>query len=77
MVDLIITELKLQVGSWEGPPVFGRTVNSISTKGSDYAHQSTTSHPGSSDLATALKDVGLLWKIFRKMFFEVFENARF
>ena len=26
-------------------PVFGQTVNRISTKGADYAHHSTTSHP--------------------------------
>ena len=40
----------------EGPPVLGRTVNPISTRGADYAHHSTTSPlPGFSDLATALK----------------------
>ena len=37
------------------PPVFGQTVNPISTKGADYAHHSTTSPPGFSDLATALR----------------------
>ena len=43
-------------GGWGAlaPPVFGRTVNPISTRGADYAHYSTTSLPGFSDLATAL-----------------------
>ena len=36
------------------PPVFGQTVNPISTRGAYYAHPSTTSSPGFSDLATAL-----------------------
>ena len=36
------------------PPMFGRTVNPISTRGADYAHHSTSSPPGFSDLATAL-----------------------
>ena len=36
------------------PPMFGRTVNHISTRGADYAHHSTTSPPKFSDLATAL-----------------------
>ena len=35
-------------------PVFGQTVNPISTMGVDYAHHSTTSPPGFSDLATGL-----------------------
>ena len=34
--------------------VFGQRVNPISTKGVDYAHHSTTSPLGFSDLATAL-----------------------
>ena len=34
--------------------VFGQTVNSISTRGADYAHHSNTSPSGFSDLATAL-----------------------
>ena len=34
------------------PPDFGRLVNPISTRGTDYAHPSTTSSPGFSDLAT-------------------------
>ena len=28
-----------------GPPIFGRTVNPISTRGADYVHHSTTSLP--------------------------------
>ena len=45
-----------QVGGWGNvsPPVFGQTVNPISTRGADYAHHSTTSPPKFSDLATAL-----------------------
>ena len=38
------------------PPMFGRTVNPISTRGADYAHHSTTSPLKFSDLATALFD---------------------
>ena len=38
-------------------PVFGRTVNPISTRGADYAHHSTKCPPGFSDLATALQYV--------------------
>ena len=38
-----------------GPPVFGQTINPISTRGgADYAHHSNTSTPRFSDLATAL-----------------------
>ena len=36
------------------PPVFGQTVNPISTRGADCTHHSTTSPPGFSDLATGL-----------------------
>ena len=36
------------------PPMFGRTVNPISTRGADYAHHSTTSPLNFSDIATAL-----------------------
>jgi hypothetical protein len=45
-----------QAWGWgaKAPPVFGQTVNPISTRGVDYAHHSTTSLPGFSDLATAL-----------------------
>ena len=42
------------VGGAEALPVFGQTVNPISTGGTDYAHYNTTSPPGFSDLATAL-----------------------
>ena len=37
-----------------GAPVFGRTVNPISTRGAHYAHRITKCHPGFSDLATGL-----------------------
>ena len=36
------------------PPVFGRTVIPMSTREADYAHHSTTSPPGFSDLVTGL-----------------------
>ena len=36
------------------PPLFGQTINPISTKGADYTHHSTTCPPGFSDLATGL-----------------------
>ena len=35
-------------------PDFGRSVNPISTRGTDYAHLNTTGTPGFSDLPTAL-----------------------
>ena len=41
-------------GGHAPPPVFGRTVNPISTRGTDYAHHSTECPTGFSDLATAL-----------------------
>ena len=37
------------------PPDFGRTVNPISTRGTDYAHLITTGTPGFSDLPTTLR----------------------
>ena len=37
------------------PLDFGRSVNPISTRGTDYAHLITTGTPGFSDLPTALK----------------------
>ena len=36
------------------PPDFGRSVNPISTRGTDYAHLTTAGTPGFSDLPTAL-----------------------
>ena len=53
------------------PPVFGRTVNPISTRRADYyAHHSTTSPPpGFSDLATALQQV---YKV--RKWFEIINN---
>ena len=36
------------------PPDFGRSVNPISTRGTDYAHLITTGTPGFTDLPTAL-----------------------
>ena len=54
------------------PPMFGRTVNPISTRGADFAHHSTTSPLKFSDLATAL-DISYLdrftiqfWKLLVK-----------
>ena len=41
------------------PPIFGQTVNPISTRVADYAHHSNTSPPGFLDLATALPYVYL------------------
>ena len=43
--------------SFTPPHVFGRTVNPISTRLTDYAHHSITSPPGFSDLATALNSI--------------------
>ena len=37
----------------QAPPVFGRSVNPISTRGGKFSPPSNTSHPGFSDLATA------------------------
>ena len=37
------------------PPDFGRSVNPVSTRGTDYAHLITTGTPGFSDLPTALR----------------------
>ena len=42
-------------GGAMAPPDFGRSVNPISTRGTDYAHLITTGTPGFSDLPTALK----------------------
>ena len=42
------------LGGALAPPVFGQSVNPISTRGANYAHHSTTSPPGFSDLATGL-----------------------
>ena len=58
-----------KVGAWGAlaPPMFGQTVNPISTRGADYARQSTTSPPKVSDLATALWWVWIqdtFWNIF-------------
>ena len=44
-------------------PYFGRSVNPISTRGTDYAHVITTGTPGLSDLPTAL-----LWCVFMWIF---------
>ena len=46
------------------PPVFGRTINLISTRGADYAHHSATSPFGFSDFATALNDEYLSPNLF-------------
>ena len=44
-------------GGARAPPVFGRTVNPISTRRADYTHHRTTSPSGFSDLATVLLSV--------------------
>ena len=44
-------------GGAKAPPDFGRSVNPISTRGTDYAHLNTTGTPGFSDLPTALDSV--------------------
>ena len=41
-------------GGAMAPPDFGRSVNPISTRGTDYANLITTGTPGFSDLPTAL-----------------------
>ena len=43
-----------QGGGAAAPPDFGRSVNSISTRGADYAHHSTTCPPGFLTLAASL-----------------------
>ena len=45
---------KRGAGGGFSPPVFGQTVNPISTRGADYTYHSTTSPPGISDLAKGL-----------------------
>ena len=42
-------------GDAMAPPAFGRSVNPISTRGTDYAHLITTGTTGFSDLPTALR----------------------
>ena len=46
----------VDAGGAMAPPDFGRSVNPISTRGTDYAHLITTGTPGFSDLPTALTD---------------------
>ena len=41
-------------GGAMAPPDFGRSVNPISTRGTDYTHLITNGTPGFSDLLTAL-----------------------
>ena len=43
-------------------PDFGRSINPISTRGTDYAHLITTGTPGFSDLPTALLTVDTMYK---------------
>ena len=56
--NIILCRPAASRGAWEGggfsPPVFGQTVNHISTRGADYVHHSTKTPPGFSDFATAL-----------------------
>ena len=42
----------LGAGGAMAPPYFGRSVNPISTRGTDYFHLITTGTPGFSDLLT-------------------------
>ena len=42
-------------GGARAPPLFGRSVNPISTRGGTLSPPSSTCHPGFSDLATALE----------------------
>ena len=44
-------------GGANAPPYFGRSVNSISTRGTDYTHLITTGTPRFSDLPMALKEL--------------------
>ena len=44
----------VDAGGAMAPPDFGRSVNPILTRGTDYAHLITTGTPGFSDLPTAL-----------------------
>ena len=55
--SISLTAGPLQRGGGLGgfsPPVFGKTVNPISTRGTSYAHHNTMSPHGFSDLATDL-----------------------
>ena len=45
------------------PPVFGQTVNPISTRGADYTHHSTTSPPDFQTLRRACLSSGVIIKI--------------
>ena len=48
------------VGGAMAPQDLGRSVNSISTRGTDYAHHITTGPPGFSDLPTTVSLIYLL-----------------
>ena len=50
------------------PPDFGRSVNPISTRGTDYSHLITTGTLGFSDLPTALLSITLRCSKFRNQF---------
>ena len=53
LVEIGLADLP-NIGGALAPPVFGRSVNPISTRGDTLSPPSTTSPPGFSDLATAL-----------------------
>ena len=55
-------------GGAMAPPVFGRSVNPISTRGADYAHHITAGTPGFSDLPTALHSTRY-FKIYETLIF--------
>ena len=50
----VLTYRLVGAGGAMAPPDFDRSVNPISTRGTDYAHLITTGTPGFSDLPTAL-----------------------
>ena len=50
-------------GGAMAPPDFVRSVNPISTRGTDYAHLITTGTPGFSDLPTALQSLEILGNV--------------
>ena len=52
-------------GGRAAPPVFDRSVNPISTRGTRYAHHVATCPPGFSDLATALISSGKVFAIIK------------
>ena len=58
-----ITKRGVVSGGAMAHPDFGRSINPISTRGTDYGHLITTGTPGFSDLPTALKHPHKIVKI--------------